>query len=134
LTRRKQSDPELSAEVMTMAKVIASLRDTAQDLAFHGAAASLQEAVDVKDAAKETFWRQVFDGYTRVVARRGIRDMGEYHQINTASAYVIGDNPRRDPDPGYEQYAAEHYEEDMRRLTAPVPEADPIKEDDDIPF
>lgn len=119
---------------MKTAKVIAALRDEAQDLAFAGAAHFLQQVVDLKDTEKETFWRQVFDGYVRVVARRGMRDWVEWHQMNTAAMYADGFNPRYDPTLEEEcaEYEATHSDEDIRARTAP--EHDFAKEDDEIPF
>jgi hypothetical protein len=82
------------AATMKTAKVIAGLRDEAQELAFAGAEHFLRQVVDLKDADKETFWRQVFADYILVVARRGMRDGIEWQKIQSAALYADGENPR----------------------------------------
>lgn len=82
------------AATMKTAKVIAGLRDEAQDLAFAGAEHFLRQVVDLRDTDKETFWRQVFADYVLVVAGRGMRDCIEWQKIQSAALYADGENPR----------------------------------------
>jgi hypothetical protein len=119
---------------MRTARLIAALRDEAQELAFAGAEHFLQQVVDLKDADKETFWRQVFKGYVQVVERRGMRDWIEWQKMQNAALYADGENPRDEPtkEEEYAEYEAAHSEKDMQTRIAP--ERDFAKEDDEIPF
>ncbi len=111
------------AAAMKTAKVIAGLRDEAQELAFAGAEHFLQQVVDLKDADKETFWRQVFADFVLVVAGRGKRDWIEWQKIQNAALYADGENPRYYSIP-----------EDECADDEAAPERDFAKEDDEIPF
>jgi hypothetical protein len=117
------SDRRLAA-AMKAAKVIAALRDAAQDLAFAGAEHYLQQVVDLKDADKETFWREVFAEFARIVARRRKRDWIEWQRMQNAALYANGENPR---------YYLIPMEERADSVAEPSGR-DFAKEDDEIPF
>ena len=119
----------MSAKVMRKARQLS----VGHSRAFNRAADALQKAVDEKDSSLQEFWRRVFDRYVRLLAGRGLT-MHEWHRIHTAWMYAQGENPRHDPDRECEKYMADHYDDTMRRLSAPRPKADPLKKDDDIPF
>jgi hypothetical protein len=127
--KRKPLDPEMSAKVMRKARQLS----VGHSRSFNRAADALQKAVDEKDSALQEFWRRVFDRYVRLLAGRGLT-MHEWHRIHTAWMYAQGENPRHDPDRECEKYMADHYDDTMRRLSAPRPKADRLKKDDDIPF
>jgi hypothetical protein len=123
MTGSEQTAKRLAAAMKT-AKVIAGLRDEAQELAFAGAEHFLRQVVDLKDANKETFWRQVFADYLLVVARRGMRDCIEWQKIQSAALYADGENPRCYSIP----------KEACADSEAAPSERDFAAEDDEIPF
>ncbi len=122
MTRSERTARRLTAAMKT-AKVIAGLRDEAQELAFAGAEHFLQKAAGLKDADKETFWRQVFADFVLVVARRGKRDCIEWQKIQAAALDAEGERPR-----------AYLVPEKARADCGPAPVKDFAKEDDEIPF
>jgi len=60
---------------------------------FNRAAAALQKAVGDGDEKTEAFWRQVFDGYVRVVVKRSIGDTEEFDNFQTAGMFFYGIDP-----------------------------------------
>jgi hypothetical protein len=119
---RKQPEPGLLTAASRTAKVIATLRDEAQDLAFAGAEHYLQQVIDLKDADKEMFWRKVFAEFARIVARRRNRDWIEWQRMQNAALYANGENPR-------------YYSTPQEELPEAAPSGrDFATEDDEIPF
>lgn len=127
----KPSDPP--SEIIAKAKEVAA----GGVEAFEAAADALQKAVDGKDAHAEAYWRQVFDGYT-LVAQRHPRMIDEWHNIQTAGMYALGDNPRGEELTPEQQREVDEdnrrWLEERQKLAETATEVPTDKPDDEIPF
>lgn len=88
--RKSKYRPELSSVVIYEAR-----RIVAGHSSFSAAEFALQDAIERKDRTAERFWRDVFEGYCRLITRqgRGARSMDEWHNLQTANLYTVGFSP-----------------------------------------